>query len=190
MDHCYCGETHSPELDEVIRTQRLNPRKACRRWQQGRRICHQCGFLVNLTQHSSRCRIPARIPELTNYDETHTTLPNPEEPRKPNLPASSSQRELQPTQALDTERPPEPEPRSPYYPLTPGPQPIPNHRRTQEPTHLSDPRSLVGASALERGLMSRINNDMLIGAMVASAITWALGITVTVWYLATTGRRE
>jgi hypothetical protein len=51
-DHCYCGETHPPELDEVIRTQCLNPRKACRRWQQGRCICHHCGFLVNLTEYS------------------------------------------------------------------------------------------------------------------------------------------
>jgi hypothetical protein len=54
-DHCYCGEQHPAELDEVIRTRRLNPRKACRRCQQGRRICQQCGFFVNLTEHSLRC---------------------------------------------------------------------------------------------------------------------------------------
>jgi hypothetical protein len=32
-DHCYCGEIHLPELDEVIQTQCLNPRKACQCWQ-------------------------------------------------------------------------------------------------------------------------------------------------------------
>jgi hypothetical protein len=29
IDHYYCGETHPHELDEVIRIQYLNPRKAC-----------------------------------------------------------------------------------------------------------------------------------------------------------------
>jgi hypothetical protein len=52
---------------------------------------------------------------------------------------------------------------------------------------------LVRASALERRLMSRITNDMLLGAMVASTGLWVIGITVAVGYLVITAygkRRE
>jgi hypothetical protein len=194
MGHCYCGETHPPELDEVIRIQRLNPRKACHRWQQGRCICHQCGFLVNLTAHSLRCRNPERIPIPTNNDETQTILPDPKEPRQPYLPEDTPQ--TQPQQAhltptkFPTTLPYRQNLRSPYYSRAPTSQQYHNHRRIQKSTHLSHQRSLVGASALERGIMSRINNDMLLGAIAASAVLWMFGITVTVGYLATKGRRE
>jgi hypothetical protein len=80
MDHCYCGETHPPELDEVIRIQRLNPRKACRRWQHGRCICHHCGFLVNLTEHSLRCSNPNGIPISPCDNDIRQTTPIDNQP--------------------------------------------------------------------------------------------------------------
>jgi hypothetical protein len=43
--------------------------------------------------------------------------------------------------------------------------------------------SLVGASALRGGLMSRINDDMLVGAIATSASLWIPGITIAVCYL-------
>jgi hypothetical protein len=44
-------------------------------------------------------------------------------------------------------------------------------------------KSLVRASALERGLMSWIMNDMLLGAIAASTGLWVIGIMVMVSYL-------
>jgi hypothetical protein len=80
MDHCYCGEMYPPKLDEVIRTQPLNPRKACRCWQQGRRICHHCGFLINLTEHSLRCSNPDRIPISPCDNNIRQTTPIDNQP--------------------------------------------------------------------------------------------------------------
>jgi hypothetical protein len=43
--------------------------------------------------------------------------------------------------------------------------------------------SLIIASALRGGLMSRINDDMLVGAIATSASLWITGITIAVCYL-------
>jgi hypothetical protein len=67
MDHCYCGEMPLPKLNEVLRTQCLNLGKACQHWQQGRHICHHCGFLINLIEYSLRCSNPDWIP-ISPYD--------------------------------------------------------------------------------------------------------------------------
>jgi hypothetical protein len=229
MDHCYCGETHPPELDEVIRTQRLNPRKACRCWQQGRRICHHCGFLVNLTEHSLRCSNPDRIP-ISPYDNDirqttpidnqpapskglghHHTEKNdvPQRVQREQTPPSISQnqpyhhtekndvpqrvqREQTPPSTSQNQPSTTPYPfltqdhRRPYHPRFPKPQRHSNPRRFRKTAYLSHRKSLVGAWALERGLMSRITNDMLLGAIAASTGLWVIGITVTVSYLVIT----
>jgi hypothetical protein len=82
-------------LDEIIRTQRLNPRKACRRWQRGRCVCHTCGFLVNLEGHITRCNNPRLTPtspgnydserETTPVDKPHPTLIHDSEAKEPPL---------------------------------------------------------------------------------------------------------
>jgi hypothetical protein len=43
--------------------------------------------------------------------------------------------------------------------------------------------SLIGASALRGGLISRINDDMLVGAIATSVSLWITGITIAVCYL-------
>jgi hypothetical protein len=52
---CNCGTEHDPELDAVIRAKHLNVRKACRAWGRGKRLCYDCGFLVNKEGHEERC---------------------------------------------------------------------------------------------------------------------------------------
>jgi hypothetical protein len=53
--------------------------------------------------------------------------------------------------------------------------------RSQRP-HNNQAR-LVGASALRGGLMSRISDDMLLGAIAASLGIWVTGVTITICYL-------
>jgi hypothetical protein len=52
---CNCGTEHDPELDAVIKAKHLNIRKACRAWGRGKRVCYDCGFLVNKDGHEERC---------------------------------------------------------------------------------------------------------------------------------------
>jgi hypothetical protein len=52
---CDCGMKHDLELDAIIRAKHLNVRKACRAWGKGKRVCYDCGFLVNLDGHEGRC---------------------------------------------------------------------------------------------------------------------------------------
>jgi hypothetical protein len=202
MDHCYCGETHPPELDDVIRIQRLNPRKACRCWQQGRRICHHCGFHVNLTEHSLRCSNPNRIPISPCDNDIRQTTPINNQPApskglghhhtKKNDVPQRVQREQTP--GVISQNQPTTTPnlfstqdhRRPYHPWFPKSQRHSNPRQVRKTAYLPHRKSLVGASALERGLMSRITNDMLLGAIAASTGLWVIGIMVTVSYLVTT----
>jgi ribosomal protein L32 len=46
---------HDPELDAVIKAKHLNVQKACRAWGRGKRVCYDCGFLVNKDGHEERC---------------------------------------------------------------------------------------------------------------------------------------
>jgi hypothetical protein len=48
---------HDPALDAVIRVKPLNVRKACKAWGKGKRVCYDCGFLVNLEGHQERYSI-------------------------------------------------------------------------------------------------------------------------------------
>jgi hypothetical protein len=43
--------------------------------------------------------------------------------------------------------------------------------------------SLIGASALRGGLMSRISDDILLGAIAASLGIWVTSVTITIYYL-------
>jgi hypothetical protein len=49
--HCDYGMKHDPELDAIIRAKYLNVRKACKAWGNGKCVCYDCGFLVNLDGH-------------------------------------------------------------------------------------------------------------------------------------------
>jgi hypothetical protein len=50
-----CGTEYDPELDAVIKAKHLNIRKACRAWGRGKRVCYDCGFLVNKDGYEERC---------------------------------------------------------------------------------------------------------------------------------------
>jgi hypothetical protein len=76
--------------------------------------------------------------------------------------------------------------RRPYHPRFPKSQRHSNPRRVRKTAYLSHRKGLVGASALESGLMSRITNDMLLGGIAASTGLWVVGISVTVSYLVIT----
>jgi hypothetical protein len=52
---CSCGQQHDPELEWVIRYQKLNPCKACKAWQKGKQVCYECKFLVNKEGHEEWC---------------------------------------------------------------------------------------------------------------------------------------
>jgi hypothetical protein len=52
---CNCGTEHHLELDAVIKAKHLNIWKACRAWGRGKRVCYNCGFLVNKDGHEEQC---------------------------------------------------------------------------------------------------------------------------------------
>jgi hypothetical protein len=225
-DHCYCGQEHHPDLDAVIRMQKLNPRKACRGWQRGKRVCHNCGYLVKIEGHDNQCSDPRlTLTSPCNYDHARQTTPinnhpiplhnnqakepSPGDPvvlervqrEQPVAVPERVQRdhpEPTPTQTQSTTKPSN----NPISPETPFPwrnntqcrSRIHEHsgpRRVEKSSYRTYPprsprnnrASLVGASALRGGLISRINDDMLVGAIAASASLWITGITIAICYL-------
>jgi len=52
---CDCPMPHPNELAEVIRERHLKPIKACADWHQGKRVCPECQFLVNMENHHLHC---------------------------------------------------------------------------------------------------------------------------------------
>jgi hypothetical protein len=50
-DPCNCGQPHHLDLDAAIRIKHLNPKAACKAWQKGKRVCTDCGYIVNLDRH-------------------------------------------------------------------------------------------------------------------------------------------
>jgi len=52
---CSCPHAHPFELVEVIRNQHLNPCKACKDCQKGKRVCPECRFLANMENNHLRC---------------------------------------------------------------------------------------------------------------------------------------
>jgi hypothetical protein len=233
-DHCYCGKEHHPDLDEIIRTQRLNARKACRRWQRGRRVCHNCRFLVNLEGHVTRCNNPRLPPtstcnndsrrETSPIDGPHPTLihngeakePPLREPvvlervqrEQPGVVLERVQREqpgvvLERVQREHSEQTPNRIKPTTHHSSQEAPFRWRTHHRRPSIIHVhNSPRwiekppyrmypsqkprnnrtSLVGASAWRGGLMSRISDDMLLGAIAASLGIWITGVTITICY--------
>jgi hypothetical protein len=59
---CGCGQPHHPDLDRAISAKHLNPKVACRAWNRGKRLCHDCGYVVNLDGHQERCSAPRPAP--------------------------------------------------------------------------------------------------------------------------------
>jgi hypothetical protein len=74
---CGCGQPHHPDLDRAIRTKHLNPKVACRAWSRGKRVCHDCGYVVNLDGHQERCseRTSAPSPPLSPWPSIHEGQP-------------------------------------------------------------------------------------------------------------------
>jgi hypothetical protein len=74
---CGCGQPHHPDLDRAIRTKHLNPNVACRAWSRGKRVCHECGYVVNLDGHQERCseRPSAPSPPLSPWPNIHEGQP-------------------------------------------------------------------------------------------------------------------
>jgi hypothetical protein len=199
----------------VIRMQKLNPRKACRGWQRGKRVCHNCGYLVKIEGHNDRCSDPRLTPTSPcNYDYRRETTPINNHPIALH---NNEVKELSPAEPVVLERVqreqpaavpervqrdhPEPTPTQTQSTTKPSNNPISlempfpwrNHtqhrsrihghsgpRRVEKSSYWTHPpqsprnnrASLVGASALRGGLMSRINDDMLVGAIAASASLW------------------
>jgi ribosomal protein L32 len=103
---CNCRQGHHPELDAVIQAKRLNIRKACRAWQLGNRVCHDCGFLVNMEGHEARCDAsrPAHSSPL-DAQTTNTSAPAGEGNRNNdnggNLPNDTEQASGDPGETTD-----------------------------------------------------------------------------------------
>jgi hypothetical protein len=60
----------------VIQAKRLNIRKACRAWQWGKRVCYNCGFLINMEGHEARCDA-SRPAHSSPSDAQTTNTPTP-----------------------------------------------------------------------------------------------------------------
>jgi hypothetical protein len=58
-----CGQPHDPELDWVIWHQKMDPQKACRAWQKGKRVYNVCRFLVNKEGYEERSRDGNPLPK-------------------------------------------------------------------------------------------------------------------------------
>jgi len=57
---------HPNELLEVTHQRRLNPVKACADWHQGKWVCPECRFLVNIENHHLRCSAVALCTHLAD----------------------------------------------------------------------------------------------------------------------------
>jgi len=80
---CDCPLPHLDELLRVICKRHLNPVKACADWHQGKQVCPECQFLVNMDNHHLRysaappCEPLANLtPPQEDYEEIPT---NPDE---------------------------------------------------------------------------------------------------------------
>jgi hypothetical protein len=73
---CSCRQRYDPELEWVIRYQKLNPRKACKAWQKGKRVCYECKFLVNKESHEEWCGLWGWKPRTEMKTENPIATPN------------------------------------------------------------------------------------------------------------------
>jgi len=77
---CDCPMPHPEELLEITRERHLDPLKACADWHQGKRVCPDCRFLVNMENHHLRCsaatlREPLADITTTQEDQENTAPP-------------------------------------------------------------------------------------------------------------------
>jgi hypothetical protein len=91
---CGCGQPHDPELDWVIRHQKMNPQKACRAWQKGKRVCNVCRFLVNKDGHEERCGTKGWKPPIETETPIATYKREPE--TETETPVSTKNKENEP----------------------------------------------------------------------------------------------
>ena len=80
--NCDCPLPHPNELLEVTRERHLNPVKACADWHQGKRVCPECRFLVNMENHHLRCSAAAPrdpLADITTLQEDQENIAPPEE---------------------------------------------------------------------------------------------------------------
>jgi len=63
---CDCPLPHPEELLEVTCEWHLNPIKACTDWYQGKRVCPDCQFLVNMDNNHLRYSVAASCELLAN----------------------------------------------------------------------------------------------------------------------------
>jgi len=64
--NCDCPLASPNKLLEVTRERHLNPVKACADWHQGKRVCLECRFLVNIENHHLRCSAAAPCAPLAD----------------------------------------------------------------------------------------------------------------------------
>ncbi|KAI5799614.1 hypothetical protein FPQ18DRAFT_417561 [Pyronema domesticum] len=95
-ESCSCGQPHDPELDWVIRHQKMNPQKACRAWQRGKRVCKVCRFLVNKDGHEERCGMKGWKPPTETETETPIATYNEETETETGTPVSTENKENEP----------------------------------------------------------------------------------------------
>jgi hypothetical protein len=95
-ESCSCGQPHDPELDWVIRHQKMDARKACRAWQKGKRVCNVCRFLVNKDGHEERCGIMGWKPPTKTETETPIATHNTETETETETPVSTENKENEP----------------------------------------------------------------------------------------------
>jgi hypothetical protein len=92
---CNCGQVHHPELEAAIRTKHLNPKAACKAWNKRKRVCNDCGYLVNMDGHHDRASAtPISLPQDHN-ESTQTedgsdkeNVPSSEPPVQPGTQAN------------------------------------------------------------------------------------------------------
>ena len=63
---CDCVIPHAEELLNITYERRLNPNKVCTDWYQGKWVCPDCQFLVNLENHQLCCSAAAPHEPLAN----------------------------------------------------------------------------------------------------------------------------
>jgi hypothetical protein len=95
-ESCSCGQPHNPKLDWVIWHQKMNPQKAYRVWQKGKRVCNMCRFLVNKDGHEERYSIKGWKPPTKTETKIPITTYNRETKAETEIPISTENKENEP----------------------------------------------------------------------------------------------
>ena len=90
---CDCPLEHPDELLRVTYERHLNARKVCTDWQNGKRVCPDCRFLVNMNDHHLRCQTPtlrAPLADIAPPQEDQEDVGPTEGPEEPAAPAAAT----------------------------------------------------------------------------------------------------